>query len=432
MQSILNRVFHRDSLPDSLPNISILGLDYAGKTTILHKLASTPITTTIPTIGMTIKTANIKTRTPTRNGKKPAFTVWTADVGGCSKAQSRVHRWMLRDIISGVVWVIDASDGDRLAESREELRRLLPKFCDAEEADCAMSIPVMILLTKNDLPNSKPLSTILAQFDPLLTARPHAYFEATPTAPLASSGLTEAFAWLSDALPSTSDAAPPTPSEAEKTTANNLAALRSPSALSTTLESWLARAEKDIPPETLLERFYALDLDSWDHYTHLRLAYILLLTHGRREGKDKIFTTFKTYIDNSGKINGKSFHTTLTYFWVQMVHLGIACMDAHTARDAHSLKTKTNTDANTDASERRDPRLDDFAAFLALNQYLVDGQLWADYYTKEVLMSAEARAGVVFPDIKGLPDVVASAPSIHVKEMVPAESVSVSSTTALV
>lgn len=104
-----------------------------------------------------------------------------------------------------------------------------------------------------------------------------------------------------------------------------------------------------------------------------------------------------------------------------MVHLGIVCMDD--ARNAHSLQLN---------AKERDPRpLDDFAAFLTLNPYLVDAQLWADYYTKEVLMSAEARSGVVFPDIKGLPDVVASAPSNYVMKRVPVENVSVSSTTAL-
>lgn len=114
----------------------------------------------------------------------------------------------------------------------------------------------------------------------------------------------------------------------------------------------------------------------------------------------------------------------MTYFWVQMVHLGIACMDVHTRPgNAHSLKTDVGDQV---------PRLDDFLAFLTVNQYLVDWQLWADYYSKEVLMSKEAKEGVVFPDVKGLPDVVTSVPANFLKKAVPVDVVSVSSKTALV
>lgn len=90
----------------------------------------------------------------------------------------------------------------------------------------------------------------------------------------------------------------------------------------------------------------------------------------------------------------------MTYFWVQMVHLGIASMSA--VRESHTLKA-------ADGGDKKDaiPGLaDDFARFLMVNPYLVDGQLWADYYSKEVLMSSEAKQGVKFPDIKKLPDVL--------------------------
>jgi hypothetical protein len=48
----------------------------------------------------------------------------------------------------------------------------------------------------------------------------------------------------------------------------------------------------------------------------------------------------------------------------------------------------------------------DFAEFLAANPYLADGNLWADYYSTEVLMSAGAKAGMVLPDIRALPNVL--------------------------
>ena len=55
--------------------ILMLGLDAAGKTTILYKLKLNENVTTIPTIGF-----NVETVTPVKN---VSFTVW--DVGGQEK-----------------------------------------------------------------------------------------------------------------------------------------------------------------------------------------------------------------------------------------------------------------------------------------------------------------------------------------------------------
>ncbi|KAJ4349618.1 uncharacterized protein N0V89_008234 [Didymosphaeria variabile] len=375
-----------------------MGLDACGKTTMLDKLASSEVVTTIPTIGLNIETASIQIPALARSGNKQKFAARVTDTGGCSKVFPLVRRMMMDDTVSGIVWVIDAADGDRLAESPEELGILLPKL-GVKDSDIAPSIPILILANKIDLPDRLSSDEIRAKFDSLLENRHSAYFETCFTAPLASSGLPEAFAWLGDAITSAATGGPnnseTTTLETKKPVEKILAEMRSPVALSGNLEEWLLRAEKDIPAETLVQKFYTLDLPSWDHYTHLRLAYILLLKFGRRQGKDKIFEGFKLYIDKSGKIHGKSFHMTMTYFWVQMVHLGIASMGVNV--DLHTLKAE---------GTEKDPRLDDFRRFLMVNQYLVDGQLWADYYSKEHLMSSEAKEGVVFPDIKGLPDVL--------------------------
>ena len=113
----------------------------------------------------------------------------------------------------------------------------------------------------------------------------------------------------------------------------------------------------------------------------------------------------------------------MTYFWVQMVHLGITGMHE---RDSHTLKP-----ANANDEQDTDPRvLEDFAHFLTVNAYLVDGQLWADYYSKELLMSAEAKQGVWFPDIKKLPDVLYPVKTAKLDlEKKDSDSVSISSKT---
>ncbi len=69
----LSRLFGKKEM-----RILMVGLDAAGKTTILYKLKLGEIVTTIPTIGFNVETVEYK---------NISFTVW--DVGGQDKARSR-------------------------------------------------------------------------------------------------------------------------------------------------------------------------------------------------------------------------------------------------------------------------------------------------------------------------------------------------------
>ena len=148
---------------------------------------------------------------------------------------------------------------------------------------------VTSLANKVDLnPSQANLDNIRSEFEKLLRGRRWAFFETSSVAtpwPEAS-GLEEAFTWLTEAT------APPkieTLSEPKKKPVQDvLSDMRSPAALSAKLDSWLSRADEDpATAEELLKQFEALDLPSWDHYTHLRLAYILLLKYGRRVGMSR-------------------------------------------------------------------------------------------------------------------------------------------------
>jgi len=142
MQSILNRLFPREPLP----SISIMGLDAAGKTQLLHTLASSEVITTIPTIGLNIETANILVPPPINNGhggKNQRFAARVYDTGGCSKVEHLVRPLMIDETVSAIVWVIDANDTDRLVESPEELGILLPKL-GTKSPDIAPTIPIMM------------------------------------------------------------------------------------------------------------------------------------------------------------------------------------------------------------------------------------------------------------------------------------------------
>lgn len=131
MPSLLTRLFpNQNNAP--VPKVSIIGLDCAGKRTLLHKLACSEVTTEIPTIGMSIDSATIQVPgcptagSKTAGSKKQRYVVRVTDVGGCSKiTRAFVRRLMVEEDTAAIVWVVDLSDTDRYVESEEELRRFV-------------------------------------------------------------------------------------------------------------------------------------------------------------------------------------------------------------------------------------------------------------------------------------------------------------------
>lgn len=85
-----------------------VGLDAAGKTTILYKLKLGEIVTTIPTIGFNVETVEYK---------NISFTVW--DVGGQDKIRKLWRHYYQNT--QGLIYVVDSSDTKRLPEAEQEL-----------------------------------------------------------------------------------------------------------------------------------------------------------------------------------------------------------------------------------------------------------------------------------------------------------------------
>ncbi|RWW22727.1 hypothetical protein GW17_00013057, partial [Ensete ventricosum] len=92
--------------------ILMVGLDAAGKTTILYKLKLGEIVTTIPTIGFNVETVEYK---------NISFTVW--DVGGQDKIRPLWRHYFQNT--QGLIFVVDSNDRDRVVEARDELHRML-------------------------------------------------------------------------------------------------------------------------------------------------------------------------------------------------------------------------------------------------------------------------------------------------------------------
>ena len=125
----LNRTFsNRDT------HILMVGLDTAGKTTILYKLKLNETVTTIPT------TFNVETVSPC---KGVTFTVW--DVGGQEKIRPLWHHFFQNT--QGLIYVVDSSDLERISEARQELFGVL-------ESPEMEGVPVVVIGNKQDLPRA--------------------------------------------------------------------------------------------------------------------------------------------------------------------------------------------------------------------------------------------------------------------------------------
>lgn len=109
----------------------VLGLDNAGKTTILKKLMGEEINFVMPTQGFNIKSFN-------DHGVK--INVW--DIGG--QKAIRKHWKNYFDQTDVLMYVIDATDKRRLEECLEELQTLL-------EEDELAGIPLLFFANKQDL-----------------------------------------------------------------------------------------------------------------------------------------------------------------------------------------------------------------------------------------------------------------------------------------
>ena len=86
----------------------MLGLDGAGKTTILYKMKINETLNTAPTIGFNVETVNYKNL---------EFTVW--DIGGQTTLRGLWHHYY--DGSDAVIYVLDSSDAERIQEAKETL-----------------------------------------------------------------------------------------------------------------------------------------------------------------------------------------------------------------------------------------------------------------------------------------------------------------------
>ena len=111
--------------------ILVLGLDGAGKTTILYKLKLDEVVQSVPTIGFNVEHIDYKNL---------HFTLW--DVGGQDKIRLLWKHYF--EGTDALIYVIDSSDKERIDIAREEL---LSMMATPELSSAAL----LVMANKQDL-----------------------------------------------------------------------------------------------------------------------------------------------------------------------------------------------------------------------------------------------------------------------------------------
>ncbi|XDV51197.1 hypothetical protein PO909_020122 [Leuciscus waleckii] len=177
MGNYFSRVFSRLFVKKQI-RLLMVGLDAAGKTTVLYKLKLGEVVTTIPTIGFNVETVDYN---------NISFTVW--DVGGQTKIRGLWKYYY--QYTEGLIFVVDTSDHDRIETAAEELKMML-------EEDEMRDAVLLVLANKQDLPKAMTVSELTDRLG-LHTLRGRQWF-VQATCAVQGSGLYEGLDWLSDQL----------------------------------------------------------------------------------------------------------------------------------------------------------------------------------------------------------------------------------------
>jgi small GTP-binding protein len=152
----------------------MLGLDAAGKTTVLYRLKLGEHVTTIPTIGFNVETIEYK-----------GFNMNVWDVGGQDRIRLLWRHYYHNT--QGLIFVVDANDVGRIDEARDELSKLL------EEEELRESI-LLVYANKQDLPNAMKPSEVGSRLR--LNGMTNRAWQVQGTCATTGDGLYEGLDWL--------------------------------------------------------------------------------------------------------------------------------------------------------------------------------------------------------------------------------------------
>lgn len=185
-------------LADHIPNLgshhcAMIGLDSAGKTTVLYRLKFNQYVNTAPTIGFNCEKIRMN---------NTSYTIW--DVGGQDKLRPLWKSYTR--CTDGIIFVVDSCKEDRFDEAKLELLRMCKNPNGAGNSGGGSkhhntsSIPVLILANKQDLPKAldvKSLEGVLGLRDLSIMG---VHWHIQPTCAITGDGLEEGFLRLHEMI----------------------------------------------------------------------------------------------------------------------------------------------------------------------------------------------------------------------------------------
>ncbi|KAM5165136.1 ADP-ribosylation factor-like protein 14 [Mantella aurantiaca] len=158
--------------------ILILGLDAAGKSTVLYKFKFKEPFSTIPTVGFNVEMIQTE--------KRLQLTVW--DVGGQEKLRSLWCYYF--ENTDGLVYVVDSTNKEALDESKKEFQRVL-------QNELIKNVPVVVLANKQDIPGALDAEEITRKFKMQKYCSDRDWY-VQPCCAISGQGLEEAFSKVSE------------------------------------------------------------------------------------------------------------------------------------------------------------------------------------------------------------------------------------------
>jgi len=158
--------------------VVMIGLDNAGKTTILYKLKLNTYAETMPTMGFNMETVQIA---------NVNLVIW--DIAGQEKFRPIWNHYLLN--CNAIVFVVDAYDRDRMELAFEELWRVI------EQPEYNQT-PLLVLANKQDLYGAMSSREVAERLR--LKRLRHSKWNVQGASALRKDGLLEGFTWLSSVL----------------------------------------------------------------------------------------------------------------------------------------------------------------------------------------------------------------------------------------